>query len=84
MVRNYGGKEFSECPVCKEMSLKYDSVIDANLCYNEICGWRDSKAAPASDVPMAFLERCLIKAEPGPRKDKIKEIIDLTINEINR
>ena len=77
MVRNYGGDDFEECPVCKERSFKYDSVIDSNLCYNELCRWRD-KVLPAIDVPMSFLENCLNKAEPGLKKDKIKEIIELT------
>ena len=78
MVLNYGGEGFSECPVCKEDSFRYDNVIDANLCHNELCRWDDRPALPAIDVPISFLERCYNSAENPIIKDHISKVIDLT------
>lgn len=70
-------EEFKECPVCKERTFKYDTELGANRCHNEFCGWRD-KVAPAIDVPMQFLELCYEKAEPGPKKELVRKIIEAT------
>ena len=71
-------EEKNKCPMCRKGSFKYDSKTEAKRCYNEACGWSD-KTEPAIDVPMSFLELCFSRAEPGPKKDKLKEIIDKTI-----
>ncbi len=75
--KNLEKEELKECPVCKEKTFKYDSEINANRCYNEFCRWTD-KVAPAIDVPMSFLEDCFRRADPGPKKDKIREVIEET------
>lgn len=66
-----------QCPVCKEMTFEYDEELGAFRCQNEFCRWTDN-VAPAIDVPMGFLQYCLSKVESGPKKDKIKVIIQKT------
>ena len=76
-MRDDEKKKVRECPVCKEVSFKYDPDIDAFRCQNEFCRWTD-RIAPANDVPMSFLRYCLSRVEPGPKKEKIKRIIEVT------
>ena len=66
-----------ECPVCKEVTLIYDPQIEANVCHGGQCGWTD-KIVPAIDVPLSFLELCLSKAQPGPKRDKLQGIMEIT------
>lgn len=70
-------EKYMKCPVCNEMSFRYDPEIKANRCYNKFCRWTD-KIKPATDVPMSFLEFCLRNIQSGPRKDKLKKIIEET------
>lgn len=74
---NFKKEEFSECPVCKKKTFLYDSEIKANRCHDGFCGWTD-QVLPAIDVPKWFLEYCYQKAEPGPKKDLIKKIVEET------
>ena len=69
--------EMMQCPACKQMSFVYDDDLSAYRCQDEFCRWTD-KVTPAIDVPIGFLKYCLGKVEPGPKKDKIKVIIEKT------
>lgn len=76
-MRDDEKKKLVQCPACEELSFEYDPDIDAFRCQNEFCRWTD-KISPANDVPMSFLRYCLSRVEPGPKKEKIKRIIELT------
>lgn len=68
---------FEQCPICEEDTFKYDPQLGANRCYNEMCRWND-KIGIACDVPMSFLEYCLLHAKPGRHKEYIEKVIEET------
>ncbi len=70
-------KEVTQCPICQHESFEYDPEIEAFRCYDQFCRWTN-KIAPAIDVPMSFLQFCFKQVEAGPKREKVKGIIEKT------
>jgi len=74
-------RRLEKCPVCGELTVKYESRFNGKRCSNPKCNWTETKLI-AADVSKSFLKYCLEHADCEPRKKRIERIIIDTYGEV--